>query len=153
MGRVSVRAVFPASVHEAQRCWCEVERWPEWVDGLARVVAVEGPWPRAGASVTWQSNPAGRGLVRERVEEYEPRRRLVLAGEDDTMTALQEVSFEPLPDGVAVELSLGYTIKRRSPLTPVLDRLFVRRPMIISLSKTLERFGEVLAESRRTDVG
>ncbi len=103
--------------------------------------------------MTWQSNPAGRGLVRERVEEYEPRRRLVLAGEDDTMTALQEVSFEPLPDGVAVELSLGYKIKRRSPLTPVLDRLFVRRPMIISLSKTLERFGEVLAESRRTDVG
>jgi hypothetical protein len=90
--------------------------------------------------------------VREEAQEYEPLRRFVVYVEDDAMTALQRVSFEPLPDGVAVDVSLDYSIKRRSPLTPVVDRLFVRRPMIVALSKTLERFGGVLSESRGTSL-
>jgi Polyketide cyclase / dehydrase and lipid transport len=153
MGNVTVTQAYRASVDEAESCWCDTSRWPEWVDGLARVVAVEGEWPRAGASVTWQSSPAGRGRVRERVDEYEPLRRLILFVDDDSMTAVQTVSFEPVSEGVVVELTLDYTIKRRSPLTPLLDRLFVRRPMTMSLSKTLERFGSVLAESPQAGVG
>ena len=140
-------------MHEAQTCWCDTGRWPEWVDGLARVVALEGEWPHPGATVTWESGPAGRGRVRERVAEFEPLAGLTTEVEDDSMTAVQRVSFEPVPDGVLVALSLEYSIKRRSPLTPVVDRLFVRRPMVMSLSKTLGRSGGVLAESRSADVG
>jgi hypothetical protein len=148
-----VRQAYPGSVHEAQRCWCDTARWPVWVDGLARVVAVEGDWPQAGASVTWESGPAGRGRVRERVRDYEALDGLTVSVEDDSITGSQRVDFEPVPEGVAVELCLEYSIKRRSPLTPVVDQLFVRRPMTISLTRTLERFGAVLAESRRPGVG
>jgi hypothetical protein len=153
VGSVRVRQSYRASAHDAQTCWCDTDRWPAWVDGLARVVAVDGQWPRVGASVTWDSGPAGRGRVREEVQDYEPLRRLLLFVEDDSMTGVQEVTFEPAGEGVLVDLSLDYSIKRRSPVTPVVDRLFVRRPMVMSLSKTLERFGGVLAESGRASVG
>ena len=67
-----MRQAYPGSVHEAETCWYDTDRWPEWMDGLARVVAVEGDWPGVGSSVTWESGPAGRGRVRERVIAYEP---------------------------------------------------------------------------------
>jgi hypothetical protein len=63
------------------------------------------------------------------------------------------VAFEPDEGGVAVELSLQYTITRRSPLAPLIDRFFVRRPITMSLSKTLGHFGAALRESHRPDVG
>ena len=63
------------------------------------------------------------------------------------------MSLQPVPDGVVVELGLDYSVKRRSPLTPVIDRLFVRGPMTTSLSKSLSQFGAVLSESRSPGVG
>jgi hypothetical protein len=153
MGEVTVRQSYPGSVYEAETCWCDTARWPEWIDGLARVVAVDGDWPRAGSSVTWESGPAGRGRVRERVTEYEPQVAITTAVQDDSIDGRQRVAFSPAGDSVEVELSLDYSIRRRSPLTSLVDRVFVRRPMSISLAKTLERFGAVLAESRRSSVG
>ena len=41
----------------------------------------------------------------------------------------------------------------RSLLTPLVDLLFVRRQMSLSLGRTLARFGPVLAESRQRSVG
>src|SRR5438270_9262902 len=67
MPRVSAKIELPGRVYEAERCWYEVPRWPEWVDQLARVVEVRGEWPRAGSEVVWESHPAGRGTVREHV--------------------------------------------------------------------------------------
>lgn len=141
VARVMVSQVFPGTVDEAERCWTDTGRWPEWIDGAARVLAVEGDWPRAGSSVTWESVPAGRGRVREVVTDYEPMAGITTAVEDDSIRGVQRVAFAPSADGVQVDLSLEYSIKRRSPLTPVIDWLFVRRPMAVSLSKTLERFG------------
>ena len=54
------------------RCWYDTGRWVAWVDGLDAVVSVDGDWPRVGATVSWQSGPAGRGRVTERVVGYEP---------------------------------------------------------------------------------
>ena len=153
MGEVCVSRTYPSTVYEAQTCWCDTARWPDWVDGLARVVAVQGDWPRPGSSVIWESGPSGRGRVHERVIEYETLSGLSLAVQDDSIEAHQRVGFEPSPGGVAVQLSLEYSIRRRSPLTPLIDRLFVRGPMRDSLTKTLERFGTVLEESRRSSVG
>jgi hypothetical protein len=150
---VRVTQFVDGSVHEAETCWYDTARWPDWVDELSRVIAVEGDWPRAGANVTWQSGPAGRGRVRERVVAYEPLAGQTLEVEDDAVTGTQQVSFEATEGGVEVTLSLAYSIKRRSPLTPLIDVLFVRRPMTISLAKTLSRFGVVLAESREPSVG
>jgi hypothetical protein len=150
---VAAKQTVDGSVPEAEAFWYDTARWPDWVDELARVIAVEGDWPRPGASVTWQSGPAGRGRVRERVVAYEPLAGQTLEVEDDSITGTQQVEFVPVEGGVEITLSLAYAIKRRSPLTPLIDRLFVRRPMTISLTRTLSRFAAALAESREASVG
>jgi hypothetical protein len=150
---VHVKQLLDGTVHEAETCWYDTARWPDWVDELARVVAVEGDWPQRGASVIWESGPAGRGRVRQTVIAYEPLAGQTVEIEDDSITGTQRVEFEPTGGGVEVQVSLRYSIKRRSPLTPLLDVLFVRRPMTISLTRTLSRFGAALAESRQPSVG
>lgn len=153
VGKVRVAQVVPASVHEAEVCWYDTERWPRWVDGLHRVLTVEGDWPRAGAEVVWESGPAGRGRVRERVVAQVPLAGQTLEIEDESLKGRQAVSFDPIEGGVEIALALEYTIKRRSPLTPLVDALFVRRPMAASLAKTLAGFGAELAESSQAGVG
>jgi hypothetical protein len=144
---------FPGSVHEAERCWYDTAHWPEWVDGLVRVLEVQGDWPRAGALVRWESGPAGRGRVLERVLEHEELAGQSVAVEDDSITGRQQVTFTPVNGSVELQLSLSYEIKRRSLFTPLVDALFIRRAMATSLRKTLSRFGGQLAASRRPDVG
>jgi Polyketide cyclase / dehydrase and lipid transport len=150
---VRVTHSLDGSVHEAETCWYDVARWPDWVDGLTRVVAVEGDWPQPGAKVIWESGPAGRGRVTERVTAYEPLAGQTVEIEDDSIRGTQRVLFAPAEHGAQIELTLSYSIKRRSPLTPLVDVLFVRRPMTISLTKTLHRFGLALADSRQPSVG
>jgi hypothetical protein len=69
---VRVSQTFPGTVYEIEQRWYDTSRWPAWVEGLQRVVEVDGDWPAVGASVTWDSGPAGRGRVVEQVVEHEP---------------------------------------------------------------------------------
>jgi hypothetical protein len=140
-------------VHEAETCWYETGRWPVWVDQVSRVVEVQGDWPKTGATVIWESGPAGRGRVRERVIEYEARGHQTVAVDDDSITGSQTVTFVPEGDGVGVELALEYSIKKRSPVTWLIDLLFIRRLMAASLRSTLGRFGTELATSRASRTG
>ncbi len=144
MRTVRVVRTFTASVPEAESHWYDTDRWAEWVDGLDQVLSVEGDWPRAGATVSWRSGPAGRGHVTEHVVDHEPRRRQTLAVSDDSIHGEQTIAFAPEPPGVRVELSLAYEIRRRSPVTPLIDLLFIRRAMTASLEQTLVRFGASL---------
>ncbi len=137
---------FPGSVHEAEKLWCDTSRWHLWVDGLERVVSVEGDWPNPGATVRWESTPAGRGHVTERVVAYEELRGLSTEVVDGSITGRQTVTFTPVEGGVAVELALEYELLRRSAFTVVVDPLFIRRAMATSLATTLGRFGAELAE-------
>ena len=148
-----MRQLFPGSVHEAEDCWYDTSGWPGWVDSLARIVSVEGDWPETGATVVWESTPAGRGRVREQVIAYEALAGQTNEVEDDSIRGQQQVTFTPAASGVEVELSLTYSIKRRSPITPVIDWLFVRPPMTVSLTKTLERFAVALEASRASGLG
>jgi polyketide cyclase/dehydrase/lipid transport protein len=148
-----VRDVLEGSVHEAQSCWLDVRRWPEWVDGVARIASVDSGWPQVGSRVVWESGPAGRGTVTETVRDYVPLERILLFVEDSLMEGEQSVSFEPVPAGVQVEVALEYRVKRRSPVTPLIEWLFVRRPMALSLSRTLVRFAAVLEASRGRGLG
>jgi hypothetical protein len=91
--------------------------------------------------------------VTERFLEYEPLGGQTLQIEDDAIDARQWVSFGPASNGVEVELILDYRIKRRSPLTPLVDLLFVRRAMAASVARTLSRFALAVADSRRSEVG
>jgi Polyketide cyclase / dehydrase and lipid transport len=114
------------------------------VDGLARIVEVDRDWPGPGAVAIWESGPAGRGRVVERVIAHEPLAGQTLAVEDDSITGQQTVAFTPRNHGVEVALGLRYEIKRRSILTPLIDLLFVRRAMARSLGQTLSRFAAEL---------
>lgn len=139
---------FSASVPEAERCWYDTSRWASWVDGLDHVVQTTAPWPQTGGGVTWQSGPAGRGRVTERVIAYTPADGQAVEVSDDSVTGHQTVAFVAVPGGVEVTLELAYRLNRHSPLTPIVDVLFIRRQMTQSLSRTLDRFGVRLRAER-----
>jgi hypothetical protein len=138
---VTVTRRVSGSVHEVESRWYDTARWTGWVDGFDHIVTISGEWPRSGASVTWQSGPAGRGRVTERVSTYEPLQGQELEVEDDAIRGRQRISFNPSDDVVEVELSLEYEIKQGSFFTPLIDLLFIRRAMASSLQATLSRFG------------
>ncbi|HEY6527035.1 MAG TPA: SRPBCC family protein [Solirubrobacteraceae bacterium] len=140
MRPVETVQTFPASVHEAERCWYDTSRWQNWVDGLDRVLETREPWPMVGGGVTWESGPAGRGRVTETVVDYALAGGQTVEVGDDAMTARQTVSFAAVGDGVEVTLHLEYRVRRRSPVTPIVDALFIRRAMAASLDRTLARF-------------
>jgi hypothetical protein len=152
MATVRATAQYPGPVYEAEACWYDTERWPVWVDQLARVISVEDGWPKAGGSVVWESGPAGRGRVHEHVVDYEPLTSQTVEVEDDSIAGTQIVTFTPNVDGVAVELALDYELKKRSPVTRLVDLLFIRRLMAGSLRSTLGRFGTALETSRGSAV-
>jgi hypothetical protein len=136
------------TVHDVEERWYDTSRWPSWVDGLERVVGVVGEWPATGASVTWDSGPAGRGRVLERVVAHEPLAGQTLEVQDSSIHGRQSVAFVPVAGGVEVTLTLAYELERRSPLTPLVDVLFIRRAMTASLVSTLSRFGAEVTSRR-----
>jgi hypothetical protein len=148
MGSVETTFAFPGTVHEAETLWYDTSRWVAWVDGLETVVSVAGDWPRAGGTVVWQSGPAGRGRVTERVVAYEQLSGQTVAVEDDQISGRQSVAFTPVDGSVEIDFRLEYKIKKRSPLTPLVDLLFIRNAVRASLRATLTRFGLELARSR-----
>jgi hypothetical protein len=106
-----------------------------------------------GGEVRWQSGPAGRGQVSERVLRYDPLEGQTVEVQDESIHGTQTVSFVPEDAKVAVTLSLSYELKRRSPLMRLVDLLFIRRAMTRSLEQTVSRFGAELGTARRPDVG
>ena len=150
---VSVAETFQGSVHEAETVWYDTTGWPAWVDGLDRVSEADPRWPQLGATVTWQSGPAGRGRVIERVVAYEPLSGQTVEVQDDSIRGQQMIRFAPADGAVSIELSLEYEIKKRSPITPLVDVLFIRSAFKSSVSATLHRFGVELAAARGSGVG
>jgi len=141
--RASVQlAGFRAS--QAEALWYDTSRWPTFVDGFAHIVSTEGDWPAAPSTLVWQSTPAGRGRVLERVTEYEPRLGQTAHVEDPKMSATQRVAFAPKDDGVQVTLTMEYTLKEGGPLRPFMDFLFIRRAITDALKRTVHRFAREL---------
>lgn len=129
------------SISSAETLWYDVRRWPSFVDGVSRVAKVEGDWPDVGSSVQWDSVAGGRGRVREVVEAYELRVGQTVRTEDEASHGTQTVSFTPGDEGlVVVTVELDYRVKQRTPFTPIVDALFIRRAQRESLRHTLSRF-------------
>jgi Polyketide cyclase / dehydrase and lipid transport len=140
MRTVQATQTVAGAVGEVERRWYDTGRWSSWVDGLERVLDISGPWPEPGAVVTWESGPAGRGRVVERVVEHRPLQGQTSEVSDPSISGRQSVAFAPVADGVEVTLALSYALNRRSPVTPVVDLLFIRRAIASSLQTTLARF-------------
>ena len=143
--RVSVTTTVPGRVVEAEELWYDPHRWAAWVDGFGHVAKLEGEWPQVGARLLWDSRPQGRGRVLELVVAYEPRSGQTVEVEDEKLTGVQTVVFEPDGDEVRVNLTLEYSLKEGNRL---LDLLFVRRALRESLNRTVTRF----AHERRAEV-
>jgi hypothetical protein len=146
---VRATTTVPGRVVEAEELWYDPHRWAAWVDGFGHVAKLEGEWPREGARLLWDSRPKGRGRVDERVTRYEARGGQTLAVEDHRLIGTQQVAFEPEGEQVHVRLTLEYSLKERSPITPIVDVLFIRRALQASLQRTLARFGH----ERRAELG
>lgn len=140
MASVFAKLAVPYPTSAAEALWYDTTRWPGFVDGFGWLKAVEGDWPRVGARVVWDAKPGGRGRVAETVSAYEPRRSCVTEVEDDQLYGTQTIAFSPHAQGTTLQLTLAYTIKHRTPFTPVVDIFFVRRTLRESLQRTLRRF-------------
>jgi hypothetical protein len=139
--RASATTLVPGRAAAAEELWYDPHRWAAWVDGFGHVIRLEGDWPQVGARLVWESPPKGRGRVQELVTAYEPRSGQSLDVEDERLRGTQTVSFEPVGDEVRVTLTLEYDLKQRNVLTPLVDRVFIRRELSDSLRRTLTRFG------------
>lgn len=145
---VSAMVTTPGAVQQTEARWFDSARWVNWVDGLEAVTHVDPRWPEPGATVTWQSNPAGRGRVTERAVVRSPGHEQTVEVLDDSIEGHQTVEFQIVEGGTQITLSLDYRLRRRSPISPLIDRLFIRRAMTQSLQRTLGRF---VAATERQD--
>lgn len=148
MRRVSASALVPGQVAEAEALWYDLARWPAFVDGFGAVVARAPEWPAAGATLVWRSTPHGRGEVHERVTAHEAGTGQTVEFHDEKLTGEQTVAFTAQGDATRVTLTMEYRIQEPTPLTPLVDLLFVRRAVGDALRRTVTRF----AREREGDI-
>ena len=139
MARIDRVGFAPVTPLVAQRLWLDTNRWPTFVDGFGHVVERDPRWPEPRSKLVWESGPAGRGRVTERVRENADG---VVTTEvfDAQMTAFQTARFEAREDGCDVFLSLDYELTSGGPLRKLTDVLFIRRSLAMALERTLRRF-------------
>jgi polyketide cyclase/dehydrase/lipid transport protein len=139
MAKIERTGFAPVTPAVAARLWVDTNRWPTFVDGFGHIVEIDEAWPEPRSKVVWQSGPAGRGRVTERIREITDG-AVVSDVFDTQMTAIQAVRFEPADDGSDVFLSLDYELQRGGPLRGLTDVLFIRRALAMALERTLRRF-------------
>jgi len=124
----------------ALRLWTDVDRWPSFVEGFARPVDRSPEWPHAGARLVWESSPAGRGRVTEKVMEAEGPDRFVTQVFEERLHGTQTFRVVESEGGSRAELALEYELTKYGPLSAVADVIFIRRAIRDSLRRTLSRF-------------
>ena len=141
MTEIEATVEIPASLADVWQLYFDPERWPIWVDGFTRVTASSG-YPERGGTLSWESNPAGRGRVSERVLEHDPRRLHRVEYVDPGSSGELVTRFEMLaagPEGrrTSVTQQLSYSLRESGPVAALTDRLFIRSQMRGSLQRTL----------------
>jgi Polyketide cyclase / dehydrase and lipid transport len=124
----------------ALRLWTDVDRWPSFVEGFSRYVERSPDWPAAGAGVVWESAPAGRGRVTEKVVEGEAPDRFATQVFEDRLHGIQTFRVVESEGGARAELVLEYELTKYGPLSAVADAIFIRRAIRDMLRRTLARF-------------
>jgi len=138
MSKIAESVSIAASLAEVWDYYFEPRGWPAWVDGFGRVVNSDG-YPEEGASLTWQSIPAGRGEVTEHVLEHEPRRVHRVAFRDPASAGEMRTAFSIEGSGTLVTQQLEYRLASRGPFARLTDVLFIRSQMRGSLRRSLAR--------------
>ena len=140
MRTASAQAELALTPEAALRLWTDVDRWPSFIEGFARALELAPDWPAGGARVIWESTPAGRGRVTEKVVEQEGPDRFVTQVFEERLTGTQVFRVIESAGGSRAELSLEYALTKYGPLGAVADAIFIRRAIRDSLRRTLFRF-------------
>ena len=128
-----------ASLAEVWAFYFEPRGWPAWVDGFATVESSDR-YPEEGGELVWRSTPAGRGTVRERVIEHQPRRRHKIEFSDPESSGELVTRFAIEGEATRVTLILDYRLRRSGIFAWLTERLFVRGQVRGSLQRSLLRF-------------
>src|SRR3954449_5295861 len=149
MGVARSSAAAAVDPERALEVWSDLEQWPAFIEGFARILEADPAWPAPGATVVWESIPQGRGRVAEKVVASEGG-SFVTEVSEQALEGVQTVSARPGDeDGAVLELSLDYQRKETGLLGPITDVIFIRRALSAALGRTLERFAtEVIAQER-----
>jgi hypothetical protein len=147
VAKVSESVLVGASLAATWERYFDPNGWDAWVEGFERVERSEG-YPEAGSTLVWQSNPAGRGTVTERVLAHEPRTLHRIAFTDPQSSGELTTRFAIEGEATRVTLELAYTVGRGGALSRVTDMLFARSQVIASLRRTLMDFRYLLEERR-----
>jgi Polyketide cyclase / dehydrase and lipid transport len=139
MRTASAEAEVALTPEAALRLWTDLSRWPSFVEGFARVVSVDRSWPAEGRLI-WESIPAGRGRVTEKVAEPPSAGAFATLVFEDRLAGRQTFKAIESAEGARVELSLEYTLTRYGPLGALADAIFIRRALRDSLRRTMARF-------------
>jgi hypothetical protein len=139
MAEISRTGFAPVTPAIAARLWVDTGRWPTFVDGFGHIEQIDESWPEPGSKVIWQSGPAGRGRVTERIRAFSDN---AVSSDvfDSQMTGVQTIRFVPAEDGCDVLLSLDYELQSTGPLRRLTDLLFIRRALAMALERTIRRF-------------
>jgi Polyketide cyclase / dehydrase and lipid transport len=124
----------------ALRLWADAPRWPTFVEGFARVVEQDPAWPAEGSRLVWESVPAGRGRVTEKVVRGAAADRFATQIFEERLIGVQTFRAAESEAGSRVELSLEYTLTKYGALGGLADAIFIRRALRDSLRRTLARF-------------
>jgi hypothetical protein len=145
MKKVERVGIAPVTPLVAQRLWTDTNRWPTFIDGFGHVEEQSDDWPAVGSKVIWESGPAGRGRVTERIRVSEDG---VVETQvfDEQMRAFQTARFVAAADGCEVYLALDYELAKPGPFSIVTDALFIRRALAMALERTLRRFSTEAAD-------
>jgi uncharacterized membrane protein len=125
---------------QAFELWTDLNRWPSFVDGFARIKRPDESWPHPGAKITWESIPGGRGTVTEKVTQSVPGHAFATQVLEEALTGTQTIRFEKEEDGTFAELELDYELTQAGRLGRITDFLFIRRAQSDALRRTLRRF-------------
>ena len=124
----------------ALRLWTDQTRWATFIEGFARVVEEDAGWPGDGSRLVWESIPAGRGRVTEKVVQAPAGDRFATQVFEERLIGVQTFRAAESETGSRVELSLEYTLTKYGPLSGLADAIFIRRALRDSLRRTLSRF-------------
>ena len=145
MAVVRESIVVPLPPDRARALWTNLQRWPTFIEGFARVLEADPEWPAPGSKIVWESIPEGRGRVTERVLESSDG-RLVTEVFEDALTGRQTVRFDADQGETLVELELDYKLTQAGLLRAIADVIFIRRALSAALARTLRRFAAEAAE-------
>jgi Polyketide cyclase / dehydrase and lipid transport len=138
--RASAQQDLVLTPEAALRLWSDPDRWPAFVEGFGRYVERSPDWPAAGSGLVWESTPAGRGRVTEKVVEEPGPDRFATQVFEDRLHGTQTFRVVESEGGSRAELALEYELAKYGPLGAVADAIFIRRAIRDMLRRTLSRF-------------